>query len=534
MEAETPNRGSERKGMTAHDVGDYSKISIDAVLPSEILLCIFRFLDEPEDVVHASAVNRLWHGLTKDEELWKNLSFRRFKMCRNEANNSWRMYFAEKAAITPHRLNRILVHGVDSSFSILSPDGEVTELEQEEEAKINQQGTWSTFGDRIAIAKMNAKTRECSLNTYDYKGKLVSVTKTPCPAFYVYWSPDGTRMANLSNYQVQGWGFDIALQYIDVAQPDPANLLIDHGRPLYYCWCPTGEPRLLVHIGETRLDVISILDDGKAEIKKIKLAKQTQPGRFTTPFWISENQFMYVTKTGGKGNWTMKMIIATERKTMQPLDDIKRMAVLELRKILQEFDVDYSDCVEKVDLVNKVDYVLNKQVNVQEEVIHNEESDVIHFIPCPNATKIAYTTHDQTLEVVDIAQKRAQGFDYRPLKIKDEVLAFFWSPNSNYLMYLTPGPSENPRLVSWWIHDFTLNESHAVHHFCLSVELANNYLPFFCQYSLNISFFSPDSNFVVFCDDPEEEVGGVWICGVQKGSRPTRIGDGTFAVWSPV
>ena len=48
---------------------------IDYVLPREVALHIFSFLTV-RDVVACSAVNRAWHDLTCDDELWRRLAHR--------------------------------------------------------------------------------------------------------------------------------------------------------------------------------------------------------------------------------------------------------------------------------------------------------------------------------------------------------------------------------------------------------------------------------------------------------------------------
>lgn len=136
---------------------------------------------------------------------------------------------------------------------------------------------------------MNARTRECSLLTFDNNGHILSNSKTPYPAFYISFAPDNTRMMNLSNYQIFGWGYDIGLQYIDIGTNPlntlmgfiyPFSLLIhkDHGRPYYYSWHPNGEPQLIAHVGDSRLDLLTINKDKSIETKKIYLGEALQPG----------------------------------------------------------------------------------------------------------------------------------------------------------------------------------------------------------------------------------------------------------------
>ncbi len=79
----------------------------------------------------------------------------------------------------------------------------------------------------------------------------------------------------------------------------------------------------------------------------------------------------------------------------------------------------------------------------------DNEDDDLDFITSPDGKNIAFS--DGKLYVVDIAAKRKDKgivlsplFVYllfclglKPHLISEDIIAFFWSPNSRYLLYIT-------------------------------------------------------------------------------------------------
>ncbi len=57
-------------------------------------------------------------------------------------------------------------------------------------------------------------------------------------------------------------------------------------------------------------------------------------------------------------------------------------------------------------------------------------------------------------------------------------------------------------------------------------------LPYFDQYARSLTFWSPDSQHFVYTQSEENGAGSVWVADVAAGAKPRRVGDGTIAVWS--
>ena len=58
-------------------------------------------------------------------------------------------------------------------------------------------------------------------------------------------------------------------------------------------------------------------------------------------------------------------------------------------------------------------------------------------------------------------------------------------------------------------------------------------VPFFDQYHLSLTFWSPDSRyFVVTKDTGNNKDGSVWVVDTIGQEEPRKVGQGTMAVWS--
>lgn len=77
------------------------------------------------------------------------------------------------------------------------------------------------------------------------------------PPFYMYWSPDSTRLALLRNGET---GIDFEL-----VDPDENSVsVLDSGQPFYFSWSPAGD-RVVTHVGSDRIEVID-LDGSRTDL----------------------------------------------------------------------------------------------------------------------------------------------------------------------------------------------------------------------------------------------------------------------------
>jgi hypothetical protein len=58
-------------------------------------------------------------------------------------------------------------------------------------------------------------------------------------------------------------------------------------------------------------------------------------------------------------------------------------------------------------------------------------------------------------------------------------------------------------------------------------------VPYFDQYHLSLTFWSPDSRYLIVTDEEEEgRDGRVLVVDITEEEEPLEVGEGTLAVWS--
>ena len=171
--------------------------------------------------------------------------------------------------------NRLLVLGDDGNIYITRPDGSETRALSSDAgpSHLYRQPTWSPLGDRVAWVEALSAGNEVtsSLHISRPDGSGAAQVATTAPAFYLFWSPDGSRLAYLAN----------GSQGLDLALFDPGNggnpiQVLDQGSPLYFSWAPDGQ-RLLTHVGSDRLALVGARRDANRA--------GAQPAIFAAPRW---------------------------------------------------------------------------------------------------------------------------------------------------------------------------------------------------------------------------------------------------------
>lgn len=202
---------------------------------------------------------------------------------------------------------RIAVLGTDGNVSTVDPaTGEITAITTDAgPGRLYSQPTWSPDGSRLAFvassAAVSAPAQEAhggaarvaleaqqelagAVHFVAASGGDPTVVATPFPPFYLYWSPDGSRLAFLGNDPSL---LRIGLGMIDTV--DGSVEQVDSGQPYYLAWSPASD-RLLVHAAGRELYFLGL--DGSKE-----LAGPT-PGRFSAPNWAGDTQLFPVAEDG--------------------------------------------------------------------------------------------------------------------------------------------------------------------------------------------------------------------------------------------
>jgi Tol biopolymer transport system component len=327
--------------------------------------------------------------------------------------------------------------------------------------------------------------------------------------FYFYGSPDDRQIAFLQSDPTAG---DLRLQLaatspISTAQSTPA---VKHavrtvalGRPDYFSWSPQSDA-LLLHIGGTSGSaVISTYQLGEAAPQKIA----TDPANFQAPMWSPIDQRLLYAREYLEGG---QLIVA---------DGVNETQVLTF----------------------PVGLAFNWSPDGQ--YIATAHNDLVHF------------TYN-TLSIIDSAGHNAHTY------FEGEIVAFFWSPDSQRLAYLTgafvepeitgkAGRLSAPRLdgtplrvraaavgqqpefnFTWHVIDLQTQRTIDLINFAPGREY-ENLLNYFDQYAQSIQVWSPDSRSLVFVGASFKQERGVYVIdATQVNAAAQFVGPGEFATWS--
>lgn len=387
--------------------------------------------------------------------------------------------------------NRLLVQGVDGNLFTVAPDG--TErfnlTDDAGNGRTYTQPTWSSTGERIAWTAIQRTSVdfESALITARANGMEQTSAATPYPPFYLYWSPDDSKVAYLSNW-VGNNGSSIALRAVDVASGGKAVTTIDIGQPYYFSWAPDSS-RMVAHVGNRQVRLLD-LTDPTAERGDVTILVDGS-ANFAAPQWysstivdLSENvddQLLYVIDDDN----TAQLVISN------PSGDEQQFLTYLAR---QDF----------------VSFSMNARGNT---IAYIETSNMIglnSFGPL-----FVYNLEDEIFEQLST----------------DPAIAFFWSPDGTALFFLTiEATPQRPWLrVNVW--DGTTVQQYE--RFVPSPSFLRDYLRFADQYMQSMRFWSPDSSAIVYTGQGEDGIAGVWVQPIMGEQKAQLAAVGTFATWSP-
>jgi Tol biopolymer transport system component len=128
---------------------------------------------------------------------------------------------------------------------------------------------------------------------------------------------------------------------------------------------------------------------------------------------------------------------------------------------------------------------------------------------------------------------------------KDHVLAFQWSPNGQRIAFLTvtTAGSSSRRFsglaqaggqdlrLQWQVLDLATGKVSNAATF-LPTDNLMNMLPYFDQYSRSMTFWSPDSQRLVYAAQEPDGSSSIYVATVDGANPPQKISGGVIACWS--
>jgi len=322
--------------------------------------------------------------------------------------------------------------------------------------------------DAGSIAVSRVHLGSFSLVNFDLATATQSEIETDNNAFYVYWSPQSDRLAYLSNGP---GGLGLAIARFGEA---PRSDSVDFGAPLYFAWSPDGD-QLATLIGQQRLEVRDA--DPGSEASEI-----AAPGAFQNPAWTDAGLF-YVSSVAG-----------TDQLVVGPPDG--DAVVLARAAAPAVFTVPASGTRVAIQAIGEVDGV-------------SASFQAAPLLPMNRLVVIEIATGDIT--------QVTEG----------PALAYFWDGAGEQLLILDQ--EEGARLLRWSV--WADGARRELVEFVPSPTFFQHYLPFFGQYALSTTMWSPDGTAFAFPGLVGDER-GIFVQAV-SGGAPAKIADGAWVTWSP-
>ncbi|PRP89215.1 hypothetical protein PROFUN_01935 [Planoprotostelium fungivorum] len=470
-------------------------------LPTEIIAHIIQFLPPRELVAE-------WRDLSQSESLWKRHVEDAFSCARLSKQQSYQSYFQERSKV---KSNRIAITTNDQLLTCL-PDGSDKKVLLDSDEFKFQQPTWGPTG---TLAVTQYKRRPATVAVYNAQGELLHNIETSSVPFYIYWSPCGTRLSLLGSN-----GMGVVLSCIDLLADRPKEVVLNDARPYFYSWSPDNRGLFLCHRDSSVLDLLNPED---RKIKQIQRYPVYGRQMWMAPFWLSNKEggsdLFYCNMGAKEGREHINLNIGHFLDS-SCLDKTGK----ELREILRDNGVDVSSCVETNDYKELMREKMERgDVLVEKKTLRSWEGGNITFIPSPDGEKIAITS-EMDQDSIDIVGRG--GEIVCTVGGSHSIIGFFWSPDSNVLLFI----EHRSRELRWCVYNVREKREYSLSAFTPTRVLLEHYLPFMAQYAQNITFFSPDSKYFVYtCARKNDTL----VHPVEEGSAPLSLGhEGQFATWS--
>ena len=417
--------------------------------------------------------------------VWVALAFNSIRQ--NLESATWAIPLVDQEPVS----NQIAFVGNDFNVWLVSPDGgNLRRLTLD--GKGYRFPTWSPDGRQLAFIGHDDSSNTVLYVSPTDRGESSIVFDEPnSPPFYLYWSPDSRNLTFLTQEDS-----DIAMRLVDTSAADSERIL-GRGAPFYWAWSP-GSEKLLMHVGGSRAASeaahLSLLDND-LDAQRVEL--KDAPGRFQAPVWSSDgNHFFYIAENEDQGESIFKI---------------------------------------------EADTLIQDQIT--------DLSGFAHMVLSPDDEHLAYLQYEAgTRPPFGRAYLLGVGQNKPTRLTKLPVASMYWSPDGKKLALLSinrpnDGPTARAGVLAspltqefslrWWVYNLETEALQPLISFAPTINFLQT-IPYFDQYHQSLTFWSPDSRYLVITKKLEEgsSVGSVWVVDTTGKEKPHKIGDGSLAVWS--
>lgn len=388
--------------------------------------------------------------------------------------------------------NHIAYIGNDQNVWLVQPDGQA-QRHLTTDGRAYRFPTWAPDSRRLAFIGSDADDHPALYTSpvaESENAPTILFDDDKAAPFYLYWAPDSQSITFLTQESS-------GLAMRQASPGNPANQrVLEEGAPFYWVWSPAGD-KLLMHVGGSR-DVseeahISLLDN-KQDAQRVELS--LDPGGFQAPVWSRDGKSFFY--------------IATE--------DDEPTAI----------------------------YKTNAETLAQTHVTNT--GNFAYIVLSPDDKWLAYLQIERgdqppfgTAYIVDTAGNKSHP-------VTDRLVgSMYWSPDGSKLALLTFAQSDDgssakaaglaaplPQALAlrWWIYEVASEKLEPLISFTPTTDFLQ-IVPYFDQYHLSLTFWSPDSRYFVITKEKTTGRGGaVWVVDTTGVEEPVQVGEGTIAVWS--
>ena len=295
------------------------------------------------------------------------------------------------------------------------------------------------------------------------------------PPLYATWSPDGRYLSFLANLRDGGLGtYVVAADGTGQVDQLAASL-----RSSYFAWRPDSEA-ILLHTGGGGGSPgrVAAFRPGQTE----PLSERTDPGFFQAPAWsMAGDAFFYVAQPNLGGALT----------------------------------------------TDRVESVLTRVASSDDssQILVREPRAAIIFSRAPTRDDLAYITVGEdgfgALKIITVGAEAARTLS----RSDEEVVAFFWAPDSAQIAYLTIERRNGQTIgFAWHLVGAEGGDVRDLERFVPSPAFAA-LVNYFDAYAFALNLWSPDSKTLVYGSEE-----GVFTLDVASGTT-TRRASGVLGLW---
>jgi TolB protein len=312
---------------------------------------------------------------------------------------------------------------------------------------------------------------------------------------YLYWAPDGKQVSFIAQR-----GDSLGL-YLVPADSGEASRLLTTGQPFYWDWSAESE-KLLIHTGgdseDARLAFVEIAERQSGE-------NLAAPGFFQAPGISRDGAYVaFASVDEAESRW-----LVVEAQAGETIHRVPHRGAVALS--------------------------------------WNPTRDELAFISPEFAERRPLLDYYGPLRLLDASSGEAR------LLVEESVLAFFWAPDGDKLAYFTIAGIDDERFeaarldrfgrrsktaqvqqdelqLQLWVMDVMSGERRRLLTFRPTNLFLRQFLPYFDQYALSHSLWSPDSRALVLpVQEGRDET--IYVVPV-NGQSMQMVGEGEVAFWS--